>query len=614
MSYAPSVPRDAEFDRIFDLPRRVWTEGEALEAAEAISDALRTPRGQMTLKPEQAIMISEAYEHGGLIAGAPVGTGKTIPHLLTASFVEAANPLWILPAALRKVTCDERIPELARHWKLHPALLYSEERVISAQMIQSPNNQKLIRDLDPDWVFVDEAHFFKAMKTARYKRLFEFVLEKPDTKLGFYTGSLSSGSIKDPAPLWVMANPIMYALPRDMRMLALWAAALDENVEVRARPGALLDFCTPEEVREYYETDELGPVRRGVRRRMAETPGAVFFFTDSAADVSLEIEIVAPGHADYPPPDPKIDAAFRKLRRDAELPGSEWVADAPAVWRTACQLKFGFYLRWKWEATKMTEKFRIAWLDARKQWKRFVRDSIAYTRRDPPLDSEEIVRRAIEDGDLADWAWQGYQDVGGDRARPPTAVTWLTDSVVEHFADLALREPCIVWTGHPAFGHRLSKLSGLRYFGAGARDLEQFGAETNGKVSVIASIHAQKEGVNLQPWSRNIVASPPAGARTWEQMLGRTHRYGQRADEVWCSVFLGCAEALDAFKTARATAAMLEDSFGPQKLTKCSDVIGMPKPGEVFRWKDGRYPAWGIKEESVLDALKTDNYLEGEDD
>lgn len=614
MSYAPSVPRDEEFDRIFDLPRRVWTEGEALEAAEALSDALRTPRGQMTLKPEQAIMISEAYEYGGLIAGAPVGTGKTIPHLLTASFVEAENPLWILPAALRKVTCDERVPELAKHWKLHPALLYSEERVISAQAIQSPNNQRLIHGLRPDWIFVDEAHFFKMIKTARYKRVYDYVFENPETRLCWYTGSLSSGSIKDPAPLWIMANPGMYALPRDMRVLNLWAAALDENVEVRARPGALLDFCTQEEIREYVDTQNLGPVRRGVRRRMSETPGAVFFFTDSAANVSLEIELVGPGHADYPAADPKIDAAFRKLRRDAELPGSEWIADAPAVWRTARQLCLGFYLRWKWEASSMDEAERIAWLDGRKAWKRFVRDSIAYTHRDPPLDSEEIVRRAVKAGTLPDWAWREYEEVGGDRAQPPTAVTWLTDSIVEHYAMLALREPCVVWVAHPAFGHRLSKLSGLRYFGAGSRDLEQYAEETGGRVSVIASIHAQKEGVNLQAWSKNIIVAPPSGARTWEQMLGRTHRYGQRADEVWCSVHLGCAEAWDAFKTARATASMLEDSFGPQKLTKCSDVIGMPKPGELLRWKDGRFPAWGIKEESVLDALKRDNYLEDEDE
>ncbi len=85
---------------------------------------------------------------------------------------------------------------------------------------------------------------------------------------------------------------------------------------------------------------------------------------------------------------------------------------------------------------------------------------------------------------------------------------------------------------------------------------------------IIASIASHGTGKNLQhQWSDNLVTAVPASGLTWEQMLGRTHRQGQKADEVTCHLYLHTDGVIDSWHRALGDAAYLQDTLGtPQKL------------------------------------------------
>ncbi|MHB8563311.1 MAG: hypothetical protein ACYDDA_05055 [Acidiferrobacteraceae bacterium] len=126
----------------------------------------------------------------------------------------------------------------------------------------------------------------------------------------------------------------------------------------------------------------------------------------------------------------------------------------------------------------------------------------------------------------------------------------------------------IVWVEHQAFGAALSQLSGAPYYGPGGLDASGASiASAKGDKPIIASIAACGQGFNLQSFSKNLITSCPSGAATIEQVLGRTHRDGQLADEVLVWVLFGCREHYDAFNRALDGARAAADTLGhAQKL------------------------------------------------
>lgn len=101
----------------------------------------------------------------------------------------------------------------------------------------------------------------------------------------------------------------------------------------------------------------------------------------------------------------------------------------------------------------------------------------------------------------------------------------------------------IIWTGpgQSAMGEKIYELSGFPYYGAGANAEE---AETS---IIVCSVESQGTGKNLQTptkhragFANNVICTMPSGGKMTEQLIGRTHRPGQMADEVvveWLSVY-----------------------------------------------------------------------------
>jgi len=120
-----------------------------------------------------------------------------------------------------------------------------------------------------------------------------------------------------------------------------------------------------------------------------------------------------------------------------------------------------------------------------------------------------------------------------------------------------------------ALGERLQADLGLAYFKNMGVDHDGAAIEDANPADgcIVASVSSNSEGRNLQAWADNLIISPPPTGTVWEQMLGRTHRPGQLADEVWAEVFIGCQVELDCWHQAVKDAQYASKIENPKKLT-----------------------------------------------
>jgi hypothetical protein len=117
-----------------------------------------------------------------------------------------------------------------------------------------------------------------------------------------------------------------------------------------------------------------------------------------------------------------------------------------------------------------------------------------------------------------------------------------------------------LWTGFTAFAHRLAKVGGWSYFGAGEEANRELAAVT-GNFPAVISIKAHGTGKNLQMFSDAVICQPPADGALWEQLLGRHHRTGQLADEVRFRVYTHGTFAED-IERAQTLSAHIEMTWG----------------------------------------------------
>ncbi len=538
------VSRSADFIRISALPRRDWTADPEHVAGviDLLTAELKTPAGEMTLQPVQAMFLHDLIIYGGAFGPIGVGRGKTLASLLAAVVSGAKRPILFVPAALRDKTINIDVPELRQHWRLNYDL-----RVVSYTALSQAKNADMLEDLRPDLVILDECHEVKNTKAGRTRRLVRYFNEHPEARCAAMSGTISNRSLKDFAHIIEWTHRRRSPLPLKWPELSDWADAVDElkEPEQRMAPGVLMEFCREGE-----------NVRQGFRRRLVETPGVV-----ATADDELGTSLrVAPLEGVRIPP--RIWNMLEEMRETWMTPNGDIITEAVDLWRHLRELALGFWYRWEPEPPK-------DWLDARREWKRYVRETLKHNRRN--LDTElqvwnecawyEKTRNEV----IA--AWADWRDIR-DTFKINSVAEWVDDFALEYAADWLVDGGGIVWTEHRAFGHRLDDLTGRPYFGAGNSAIL-----TTDAPGIIASIAAHGQGKNLQRYARNLITSPPSSGQTWEQLLGRTHRQGQEADEVSADVFLYTDEQQASFEQARADARYLEDTYGNRQKLNYADVV-----------------------------------------
>ena len=218
-------------------------------------------------------------------------------------------------------------------------------------------------------------------------------------------------------------------------------------------------------------------------------------------------------------------------------------------------------------------KVDTEWLEARAAWHKEIREVLKRSLKG--LDSPLLVTRAVHEGKFRSEAYAGWCAVK-DRYDPvpPRESVWLSEFVVDAAhawieKNVTKTEPIIAWYAWQELGEKLAARGGYPFFGGGPNASKDLAVVDVKKTPVIvASIKAHGTGKNLQAFSRNLILNPPSAGAEWEQLLARTHRPGQEADEVSAYVLLHTAETEGALSTALSDARYIQDSSGQkQKLT-----------------------------------------------
>ena len=565
---ARPVSGSADLDRIRNLSRRVV---DPTAYIKPVTQALRNSNAPdlaypHTLNATQAWALYEISRAQGLLGPIGVGHGKTGLDLLTPLVIpQCRTAVLLLPAALRdSIAIDYQ--RWARNFKL-PNLFgyggYSSSLPtlypISYDQLSRESSARLLETLKPDLIIADEAHLLRHRTSTRTKRVLRYFADNPRTRFCGWSGTLTSKSIKDYAHLSALALKNGSPLPLHTGTVEEWAGALDANPRgIPVPSGALDSLCRVGE-----------PTRSGFRRRLVETLGVVAT-EEASVDCSiyfLERKVGVPN---------VVNSALDALRETACRPDGEEFVEASQVYRCGRELASGFYYRWVFPRGEKKQEID-RWLEVRKEWHRELRSELKKNR--PLMDSPLLCCRAAVryregyKGDLPVWESEWYErwlEVK-HTVRPETEAVWLSDYLVED----CLQSEGIIWYEHTTFGQRL-RSAGCRVFGPDAPGVEVENCE--GRYA--ASILSHGTGRNLQyNQSSNLIGNYPSNLAAWEQLIGRTHRQGQPADEVIVQVYRHTPELKEAFRRAREYARYQQETLGsPMKLLQASYTFDPEEP------------------------------------
>ena len=572
------VTRSKEMDRILHLPRRRWEDAQSIHAE--LTDWLRKPGGSMELRPVQAAALSDLHDFGGAFLPLRVGAGKTLVSLLAAEVLDAKRPLLLIPAKLKRKTQVE-IKKYAEHWRFKPPQIVTYEWLGRVQADDERDEEDnvvkpgFLRKLAPDLIIADEVHKLRHRRVSVTRRVIRYMDENPRTKFVGMSGTVTKRSLQDYVHIVEWALKELTPVPLQYPVLVEWCDALDEGIDPTKRlsPGALLQLCSNEELQEV-QKDPVGTIRKAYRRRLVETPG-VIATNETFVDCSLVISAVEPDLGE------EIDEAFDHLKMYWETPDGWPISDPVALWRHARELACGFYYVWE-------PRPPAKWLAARKEWCAGVRKLIQKGEGDSELQvAQGIVKGRVRDPlserkEFVEGA--GLVPVGGtvyknwlevrDTFKPNVVPEWIDDGTLNFCWKWMQTHNGVVWVEHVAFGERLAEMTGRPFFHRKGEDAQGrlIDATMPEEGPIIASIASNFEGRNLQAWSENLVVSPPPTGSVWEQLLGREHREGQKADEVSFDVVIGCIQQWSGFQQALADAKYIQDSTGQIQKLLYADV------------------------------------------
>lgn len=541
-----AVQKSSELTRIAALPRR--TAHVTDEEVEALHRELCLPNGTRRLRPIQALALAEARRTNGLFGPIGVGAGKSDIALLLPIIMKSKKAVLLVPANLREKVFAQDYPTLIPHYRM-PKLVTGNVLPIESSCslwvhsyneLSSASKHDLLDTIEPDLIICDEAHALRYPSAARTRRFLQYFKTHRDTRLCVLSGTMTSKSIKDYAHLAWLSLRENAPLPTKWTVLEEWAAALDSS-PVPAPAGALVELCKENE-----------SAREGFRRRIIETQG-VIATSENAIGTSLvvsERKLKAPK---------VIVEALRQMRETWTTPDEgEAFDDILTLHRFARQLAAGFYYRWIWPKNEPLQ-VRTAWLEARKAWNREVANYLTY-RAKPGIDSPLLLAKACADGRVASMNYERWALLK-ETAQPAVEAVWLDDYLVRDAVEWGREEVGIIWYEHASLGAAIARKGGFPLFGPGAEGI----LKEKGTRTIVVSIKAHGTGKNLQSYKRNLVTTAPTSGTVWEQLLGRTHRPGQAADEVTVDVYRHTLEMRAALTKALRDAQYQQTTTGNQQ-------------------------------------------------
>jgi hypothetical protein len=400
-------------------------------------------------------------------------------------------------------------------------------------------------------VVVSNCHSIRSPDAARTKRVLRYFRQFPQTRFIALSGTLTAKELKDYAHLCELALRDGSPVPLTEGDLLAWGNCIDANGTPQEKDWSL--FAAFHDVRHLPHEARRDAARDAFRERFNSVPGVV---ATREASVACSLNLFERSIATPT----EVVHALMELHKTWTRPDGEEMDSALSLWRLGMQMSQGFYLRWVWPEGKVDHE----WMEARSSWHREVR--YVLQRNLGGMDSPLLVWNAVQRGQLdhpsivrAFDAWRGQKH----KPPPPTETVWISDYLVRDALAWHREHPKgIIWHSDLATENAL-RAAGVPTYGAGETPPLE-----GGRGGLALSIRVHGTGLNLQyAHHENLILSFPSSGKTMEQLLGRTHRQGQDADEVACWYYSHTDAARDAFRNARESARYIEQTQGsPQKL------------------------------------------------
>lgn len=610
------IGESPDLQRILALPRRAPLDLESPTAAAVVELAMQrfgkeNPNCECRkiapnrsscitrLLPIQAWALREISIAQGLLANIPVGGGKTIIGLLAPLVLDNVKTcLMLIPSSLLdQIERDYML--LAQHFHVPGIIVHGSKsknplrrtypnvptlHVLAYTRLSLPTSSDWIRNLAPDAIIADEVDSLKDTTSSRTMRVMKYIAGDPEmtpeerakrrrTKFCGWTGSLTDHSLTEFAHLSLLALRERSPLPLDPATVDEWSKCLDAT-ENPYPPGALLQLCEPGE-----------DVRHAVRRRMAETPGFIIQGGEDEVIVSggtsrVELDIREKEAPELPPIVEKALSMVRQgIRPDSLAPDGkseedEELEDQMAIARCAHEIATGMFYRWIFPRGEPVEVIK-EWFRRRRAWHRELRlkAMLGETYLDSALLCTQAAMRAWGDAeerkDRPSWKaenWPAWRDFM-DKVKPKSQAVRLHDFLARDAAEWGHENTGgIIWYQMKEFGQWVREIGGFPIHDGGPNGGKRLMAE-RGDRTILSSLKSNYRGRDgLQDvFSHQLVANTPSSATIWEQLLGRLHRRGQKAESVVTEVYLHTPELRKSFDQALRRGNYVNDLIGAKQ-------------------------------------------------
>ena len=617
-------PEEHEMARIVSLPLVGMPDAEEAEIFCFESMLAGAYDAGERLWPTQISAVDGYRKYGGGLLPIGVGWGKTGISLMIAESAYRKGLrkiLLLIPPQQVSSLIKRHIPQwrklvpmsapfhflAGRGAAARASMVHSQAPgvyVYPYSLLSQSDAVELLEAIHPELVIADEAHNLKNPKAARTKRLLHFLRElDPRPELVGMSGTITSKSIGDYHHLATLALRENCPLPHTGSMTFFWGQIINSDAVAptgyaKGLMRPLLSWAQQHFPEEKFRADQTESYRRAYRHRLVTAPG-VTATGDETIGVSLCL-------ANLEVPKPAKDSPLMKLvdqvQKDMLTPQGEPIDHAIHTWKWLYELSFGFYNALVWPTIEHLAKYRkISDAEAElllmrakihhghvKGYHSLLRE---YFKHSPPgLDTpREVGRSMAVHGDrfvgsalYAAWLAVRNADFEGRPERYDQPVR-VDDFKVKRLVQWAKEEgQGLIWVFHQEVGLWLMEElpEDAVHAPAGANDLiEDIGDPLRGGKGdkiVVASMSSHGTGKNLQAFTKQIYAQWPRPALLAEQSLGRTHRNGQKAEELTAHTLLSLE--FDHINRAACLndAIYIQQTTGsPQKIVYC-DYDPMP--------------------------------------
>lgn len=562
----PIIPR-LEPEEVESVSRR-WILGEAYE------------RGTRLFREQaEAILAWETWERGFCPIGVGWGKGLIALALAEISFRQGVSKIayfcpaqtysgfvtHYLPWARRVIPISYPVTEIGNQTARSRASRAQRDRglfLIPYSCLSTKDAEDILSVIQPKVLLLDEAHYCKNERSARSRRLIHYI-EKTQAKVAALSGTITSKGLKDYHHIIRACLREGCPLPMSVVMAGEWGQVIDSNSEPTDGMMFNLQPIVDWARRSFDEEIPVGVTgfRKAYRLRLTSCPG-VTASGDSEVSCSLVL-------ANQPIPNRERRDGWETLSKHIDTldklyltPSGDEIEHEIHAYKWRLELYSGFYNRLYWDIPEHLAHVRnISLEQARGRLQRAqehhavgqvyakeLRDflkSHARLHLDTPLLVGQSMARygAKEVTQKLYHKWSEWKKLEFDEMpeRLSEAIR-VCDYRVNHGVEWARslgEQGGILWVYHQEIGLWAAELLRLAlgpdrvlHCPAGEHADRLIQEPGNANKIAVASISAHGLGKNLQHYHRQLVLQWPRPADRAEQMVGRTHRTGQFADEI----------------------------------------------------------------------------------